>query len=246
MENIMQGLLYLLIFIVGLIIRDFIPGYVNKKGENLATKEDIAEITRSTEEVKAEIKIELDKITLKQNQLMTNFELFTIKKHECYPELYKLIEVSNGAIRSLRGVSRELSFQDLNTKDIESYMNDKKISTYDIEKILKDWDENKLIAISSLRGILNRINYNEAEEKYTDAHNYFYFMVLYLSDDIKENAKELLELLYNLWNNYDLTFPIERMSINGEEYTNEEIISKIDSLRMNLELKMREELLPEE
>lgn len=39
------------IFILGLYIKSYFPAYMGKKGENLATKEDIAEITRKTEEV---------------------------------------------------------------------------------------------------------------------------------------------------------------------------------------------------
>ncbi|MGF6575091.1 hypothetical protein ABH945_007220 [Paraburkholderia sp. GAS333] len=34
-----------LAFLIGLIVREFLPGYLRKKGENLATKEDIAELT---------------------------------------------------------------------------------------------------------------------------------------------------------------------------------------------------------
>jgi len=34
------------------LVRNFFPGYLNQKGQNLATKEDIAEITKRIEEVK--------------------------------------------------------------------------------------------------------------------------------------------------------------------------------------------------
>lgn len=40
------------IFILGLFIKKFLPSYMNEKGKNLATKEDIKDITRRTEEVK--------------------------------------------------------------------------------------------------------------------------------------------------------------------------------------------------
>ena len=43
-------------FALGLFIKNFFPSYMDKKGENLATKEDIAEITRRTEEVQKEFK----------------------------------------------------------------------------------------------------------------------------------------------------------------------------------------------
>ncbi|MFS0820900.1 hypothetical protein [Bacillus sp. 1P02SD] len=40
------------IFILGLFIKKYLPAYMDQKGKNLATKEDIQEITRRTEEVK--------------------------------------------------------------------------------------------------------------------------------------------------------------------------------------------------
>ena len=39
-------------FILALVINNFLPKYFGKKGENLATKEDISEITNKIETVK--------------------------------------------------------------------------------------------------------------------------------------------------------------------------------------------------
>ena len=43
-----------LVFCVGTLLGKYLPSYLSKKGENLATKEDIAEITREVERVKSE------------------------------------------------------------------------------------------------------------------------------------------------------------------------------------------------
>jgi len=42
------------VFILGLFLKNFLPSYMTEKGKNLATKEDIAEITKKTEEVQSE------------------------------------------------------------------------------------------------------------------------------------------------------------------------------------------------
>lgn len=39
------------VFLLGLFTKNYLPSYMEKKGENLATKEDVKEITRRTEEV---------------------------------------------------------------------------------------------------------------------------------------------------------------------------------------------------
>lgn len=44
-------LIIAIIFIGGLFTKNYLPTYMDKKGENLATKEDVEEITKLTEKV---------------------------------------------------------------------------------------------------------------------------------------------------------------------------------------------------
>jgi hypothetical protein len=80
-------LVEILIFIIGLLIGKFLPSYFNKKGENLATKEDIAEITKKAEEVKSEYLKELE-----------NFKADLVKQQKGFNERFewykKLADVS--------------------------------------------------------------------------------------------------------------------------------------------------------
>lgn len=46
------------VFLLGLFTKNYLPSYMEKKGENLATKEDVKEITRRTEEVQQEFRQE--------------------------------------------------------------------------------------------------------------------------------------------------------------------------------------------
>lgn len=75
MEWITILLVALFIFLLGLYIKHFLPSYFNEKGKNLATKEDIEDITRKTEEVQKEFK--------------ESFELFTSDVHFKYDFYYK-------------------------------------------------------------------------------------------------------------------------------------------------------------
>jgi ABC-type bacteriocin/lantibiotic exporter with double-glycine peptidase domain len=50
----MDDILAFVLFVIGLIVGKLLPSYFSKKGENLATKEDISEITQKIEEVKIE------------------------------------------------------------------------------------------------------------------------------------------------------------------------------------------------
>jgi hypothetical protein len=50
--------------ILGLFLKCFFPSYINKKGENLATKEDIAKITTSQENVLQEFRKDFEKFSV--------------------------------------------------------------------------------------------------------------------------------------------------------------------------------------
>jgi len=52
--------LFISIAIVGWLIKFYLPGYMGEKGKNLATKEDIAEITKKIEQVKVEYAKQLE------------------------------------------------------------------------------------------------------------------------------------------------------------------------------------------
>lgn len=58
------------IFIAGLLIKTYLPGYIGEKAKNLATKEDIAGITKKIEQVKADYARQLEqyKSDIWQNQ----------------------------------------------------------------------------------------------------------------------------------------------------------------------------------
>lgn len=54
MEWILVVINVVLTILLGLFIKNYLPSYMDEKGKNLATKEDIQEITRKTEEVQKE------------------------------------------------------------------------------------------------------------------------------------------------------------------------------------------------
>ncbi|MGG0847890.1 hypothetical protein [Peribacillus simplex] len=74
--------------IVGLIIKDFFPGYAKEKGKNLATKEDIQEITEKTEEIKQIFQQDMatfsNELTFRNDYAFKRYSLL-------YTELYAII-----------------------------------------------------------------------------------------------------------------------------------------------------------
>ena len=76
MEIIRELLLFIFLIVVGLIVGRFVPSYFSKKGQNLATKEDIREITGEIETVKKMFKDQYD---------------FSKIERESYEEMVKII-----------------------------------------------------------------------------------------------------------------------------------------------------------
>ena len=60
LDILLDILIIAIIFIGGLFTKHYLPTYMDKKGENLATKEDVEEITKLTEQFcQKTIRIEL-------------------------------------------------------------------------------------------------------------------------------------------------------------------------------------------
>lgn len=72
----------ILAFLGGLLISQYVPAYARKKGENVATKEDIAAITEKIESVKATIDRQTRLLSTKQELLMNFFDEVTVLYYE--------------------------------------------------------------------------------------------------------------------------------------------------------------------
>ena len=53
---ILEILIAIAVFLIGLFTKNYLPSYMDEKGKNLATKEDIEEITRKTEGIQQEFR----------------------------------------------------------------------------------------------------------------------------------------------------------------------------------------------
>lgn len=202
------------------------------------------EFQKKLETHKQELNKDIESLKHKQSKLYKDFELFTIKKHEHYPELYKLIELCIGSVFSLRGYSRDLSFENANKDDIEGFINDKKLTSEDKKTILELWDSNKKLAIEKLNYRLNRIKYNEAEEECRKANNFHLLNALYFSEEVFQTTSELMSNIYNLWSNYDPDIPLldDPDYLKHTSNQNKEYIEVIKDLKSKLKVQMKGEL----
>ena len=95
---------------VTLYIKNFFPSYIDEKGKNLATKEDIVEITTKTEEVQKQFKEDFERFT---SDISFKYDFYYKQYSELYSKLYSIV-VQSEYLRYYVKISREthLDFKD--------------------------------------------------------------------------------------------------------------------------------------
>nr|WP_319565196.1 hypothetical protein [uncultured Rhodoferax sp.] len=91
-------------FVFGLIASSFLPKYFGKKGENLATKEDIAEITDKIETVKHDYASQLESVKAELSAKLSTYGFRYEKEYEVLSELTILLVDVRDASISLRPI----------------------------------------------------------------------------------------------------------------------------------------------
>ena len=108
-------------FLLGLFVKDYLPSYFNKKGENLATKEDIAEITALQEKVQDEFHKEFERFS---SDVHFTYDFYYKQYTDLYSKLYSIIwrsEYMRSFFRLLKGVElspEEVPFVEVSKKRI--------------------------------------------------------------------------------------------------------------------------------
>ena len=98
------------VFLLGLFTKNYLPSYMEKKGENLATKEDVKEITRKTEEVQQEFRQEMARFS---QDLEFKYDFYYKQYEGLYSFLYAIVtqsEYTKHIIKLTDG--RDLTFDD--------------------------------------------------------------------------------------------------------------------------------------
>lgn len=107
---IFDVVLVVFVFVAGLFIKNYIPKYLEQKAENLATKEDVAEITRITEEVQKDFKEHLE---IFSTDVKFKYDYFYKQYSELYCKLYSII-VQSEYLRSFaeKTTGRKITFEE--------------------------------------------------------------------------------------------------------------------------------------
>ena len=110
LDILLDILIIAIIFIGGLFTKHYLPTYMDKKGENLATKEDVEEITKLTEQVQKEFN---EAFELFSSDVKFKYEYNYKQYSELYCKLYAIVVQSEYVRRYIKLCeNEEISFEE--------------------------------------------------------------------------------------------------------------------------------------
>jgi hypothetical protein len=126
---------------------------------------------------------------------ITDFSLFTQKKHEAYAELYRLILKADGSLEGLYGSRQVPSFDEYTRADMEKHLINQHIVEGFIPPLLEGWETSRKECIRKIHEYQTMIDFQKADRDRTDASNYHLLNSVYFSEVIEEIVSEILKLL---------------------------------------------------
>ncbi len=126
---------------------------------------------------------------------ITDFGLFTQKKHEAYAELYRLILIADGTIEGLYGFRQVPSFNEYTPEDMRKYLLNQNIVEGYVPQLLEGWETSREACIRKIREYQTMIDFQKADRARTDASNYYLLNSVYFSESVEAIVSEVLRLL---------------------------------------------------
>lgn len=150
---------------------------------------------KAIETYKHELNVISEQQRFDYQRWMTDFGLFTQKKHEAYAELYKLILIADGSLERLSGFRSVPSFSEYTRADMEKYLRDQHIVEGFIPQLMDGWEISQNECIRKIREYQTMIDFQKADKARNDASNYYLVNSVYFSEAVEEVVREILKLI---------------------------------------------------
>lgn len=184
---------------------------------------------------------EIEELKHFQSRMLKDYDLYTSKRHLVYPEAYKSLELAFGSIMRLRGHKRSLTFENVDSSDIETFMVSKNFTSHDKSSVLALWEKDRLTAIKMIEGRIKFIEYNEAYEKWGEANDYVILNELFMSKTSADSSREFLDKMHDYWTMLDPDYPHEAV-VDFQEDMKKLRGTELPQLREKLKDMFRNEL----
>ncbi|WP_203362432.1 hypothetical protein [Bacillus sp. REN10] len=131
-----------------------------------------------------------------------DFSLYTNKRHEVYPEIYKHILITDSMIMRLKHQRIYLTWEGFNEEDLLEYMNNHRVPRRESDEIIRLWKFDKNASVKRLRQCLKMLEYQDAEYQLEVFQSKVYENELFLSEETSTYCIAIIENLNSLLINY--------------------------------------------
>ncbi|PEZ94180.1 hypothetical protein CN374_00065 [Bacillus cereus] len=166
-----------------------------------------------------------------------DFGLYSSKRHEIYPTLYKQILIAQSYVLRLRGLKVVPTFEEYNEEDIRNYLESKKILKGKVNEIVGMWQEDKARAIKEVNSYMKIVEMQEAQNELSKARNQLWGDELYLSPEVSKLAQSLTRDISKLLINIEFYEPsVREENRKLEKELEEGIIALKDEMQDELSI----------
>lgn len=143
------------------------------------------------EEQRSQLQIQLESKKFDFQRMGYDFNLYRTKRHEVYPEMYKLMMI---AIHELKVVVHQWSFPQFGTFTKEglcSYLETRSVREEKIKELTSNWGSVSLIEEHFIYEI-KMAEWNRLRQKFIDANEFFWSTEIYLSEAVTKCGRLLI------------------------------------------------------
>lgn len=185
---------------------------------------------------------EINKFDLQRK--MSDFNLFTPKKHSIYAELYGLYLKAEEIPRGLMGIRQLPNYLAYNANELEYSLKNLGVPEIKIHQFTEEWDKYKSTKIEDLRAYIQFFEIHQAKIAFWEARDKFRTSKLYLSDKVSAVCEELTKTIWHLIVDIECIFDKEFDIKEKHEYRRsfQENQKKITDLMEELLTEMKLEI----
>ena len=189
--------------LVGWVARNYIKGFIDHS------------FNRELETHKHALAAISDKIKFDYQRRISDFNLYNAQRHKTYPSLYKAILEAHGAAKSLSIGLITHSFDGYSESEIDSLLVERRIGEAKRQEITRLWNVDRGGSVQEVLRMLRIAEVNDARHSWSQAKNLWLSSELYLSEDVTEACKQVLDPLIAVITKFEF----ERYGLDHKDIT---------------------------
>lgn len=173
----------------------------------------------------------LEEIKFQNQTLMQDFNRYSSKIHEIYPEIFKRIIETNFELNEMFSGDK-IDLEQLNLSELRELMNSWGAKSENIEDILKLWEFDKISPLSRIYEVRNKYLLKVLKETYANTRDYWLSNELYMSEEVTRLIGKIISMI-----GYQITGK-ERLKTTLDDFVNytsrfSDYMSQLKSVQRN-------------